>query len=79
MNSRTGNVGALQLQGAQNSVGLELLKIAMGVFTPGALQVFRFSERVIASPSISKEGKAVAEIVGGLAVLYFFLKVAEQH
>jgi hypothetical protein len=76
MNSRTGSVGARQ---SQNPIGLELLKIAMGVFTPGALQVFRLSEAVIASPSVSKEGKAVAEIVGGLAVLYFFLKATEQH
>ncbi len=79
MNNRTGNMGARQLQGAQNSAGVELLKIAMGIYTPGALQVFRLSEAVIASPSVSKEGRAVAEMVGGMAVLYFFLKVIEEH
>lgn len=76
MNNR---VRSQQFQQTQNSVGLELLKIAMGIFTPGALQVFRLSEAVIALPSVSKEGKAVAEIAGGLAILYFFLKVTEQR
>lgn len=51
----------------------------MGVVTPGALQVLRIGEAVKASPSVSGQGKAAADIAMRLAVLYFFIKLSEQY
>jgi hypothetical protein len=62
----------------QKPVEREILEAVMGVVTPGALQVLRISEAVMASPVVSPQGKAAAELVGSLAVLYFFIKLVEE-
>lgn len=61
----------------QKPISQELLEMVMGVISPRALQVFKVSEAAITSPAVSKQGKAVAEIAGGLAVLYFFIKLGD--
>lgn len=78
MNNRMLRRATRRPQPARGPVGREILEAVMGLVTPGALQVLRFSEAVSASPSVSPQAKAVAELAGGLAILYFFIKLAEE-
>jgi hypothetical protein len=65
-------------QPAPKPVGREIFEAVMGAVTPGALQVLRLSEVALASPTLSPQAKAGAELVGGLAILYFFIKLVEE-